>query len=140
MPKSGLEAFDATLHKSMQWVDEVGASFSSDRGVAYTALRTVLHALRDRLPVAEAIDLGAQLPMLIRGLYYEGWRGGKPTKMSKEDFLDAVRVPFATSMSNPHAEVVARSVLQVLAHHVSPGEIGDVMSVLPKELRPLLRP
>jgi uncharacterized protein (DUF2267 family) len=31
----------------------------------------VLHALRDRLTVEEASDLAAQLPMLIRGLYYE---------------------------------------------------------------------
>ncbi len=45
----------------------------SDRHAAYRVLRAVLHALRDRLTVAETVDLGAQLPMLIRGLYYEGW-------------------------------------------------------------------
>jgi len=30
--------------------------------------------LRDRLTVDEAVNLGAQLPMLVRGFYYEGWR------------------------------------------------------------------
>ena len=48
---------------------------------AYLALRTVLHTLRDRLSVEEAVQLGAQLPMLIRGFYYEGWTlKQKPTK------------------------------------------------------------
>ena len=63
---------------------------------AYMALRTVLHALRDRLTVEEAIQLGAQLPMLIRGFYYEGWNlKGKPHKeRHKEDFLDHIKKAF----------------------------------------------
>lgn len=38
-----------------------------DRHAAYLALRATLHALRDRLTVEEVAELGAQLPMLIRG-------------------------------------------------------------------------
>jgi hypothetical protein len=33
----------------------------------------MLHVLRDRLTIQEAVQPGAQLPMLIRGLYWEGW-------------------------------------------------------------------
>jgi uncharacterized protein (DUF2267 family) len=35
---------------------------------SFRLLRTVLQALRDWLPVNEAVDLGAQLPMLLRGV------------------------------------------------------------------------
>jgi uncharacterized protein (DUF2267 family) len=34
----------------------------------------MLHALRDRLPPEIAVHLSAQLPMLVRGIYYEGWK------------------------------------------------------------------
>jgi uncharacterized protein (DUF2267 family) len=60
---------------------------------SYLALRAVLHTLRDRLIVDEAIDLGAQLPMLVRGFYYENWQSvGKPLKYRhKEEFLNQVK-------------------------------------------------
>ena len=62
-----------------------------DKADAYKALRAVLQTLRDRLPMQEAVHFGAQLPMLLRGLYYEGWKPAQtPIKMSREEFLQAV--------------------------------------------------
>jgi uncharacterized protein (DUF2267 family) len=60
-----------------------------NRHKAYLALRATLHALRDRLTVEEVAQLGAQLPTLIRGFYYEGWDPtGKPLRVRhKEQFL-----------------------------------------------------
>jgi uncharacterized protein (DUF2267 family) len=54
---------------------------------AYQALRGTLHALRDRLPKEEAVQLAAQLPLLIKGMYYDGWTlRDKPEKFEKEEF------------------------------------------------------
>ena len=52
----------------------------------------MLHALRDRLTPDSAVHLGAQLPILVRGIYYEGWRiAGKPADYkSIQDFADVV--------------------------------------------------
>jgi uncharacterized protein (DUF2267 family) len=66
-------AFEVTLQHSQTWLDDVLDELrTDDRPLAYAILRGVLHALRDRLPQAEVVDLGAQLPMLLRGLYYDG--------------------------------------------------------------------
>ena len=105
---------------------------------AYLALRTVLHALRDRLTIEEAVQLGAQLPMLVRGLYYEGWTlKGKPHKeRHKEDFLAHIKDAFKEDVT-VRPESIARAVFKVLARRTSQGEIDDVKHLLPKALRDL---
>src|SRR6516225_9161143 len=90
MSLSTIAPIEGTIHTTNCWLKELMEELGwDDRQRAYHALGAVLHALRDRLTVAEAADLGAQLPMLIRGLYYEGWTpNGKPIKeRRKEDFL-----------------------------------------------------
>jgi uncharacterized protein (DUF2267 family) len=141
MSATGLEVFDRTLHKTHTWLKEIMETLGiKDRHRAYMALRAVLHALRDRLTVEEAAQLGAQLPMLIRGLYYEGWDPtGKPLKeRHKEEFLAHVarelRTPSGPAL-DPEAAV--RAVFGVLAHRVTEGELADIVGLLPKELRAL---
>jgi uncharacterized protein (DUF2267 family) len=101
-------------------------------------LRAVLHALRDRLTVEEAVHLGDQLPMLVRGIYYEAWRpAGKPEKIrSLDEFLEKISAHFAKAPPMD-PEDAARAVFQVLVRHVTAGEIYDVIHGLPKEIRAL---
>ena len=90
MSATGLDVFATTVQKTNSWLNDLMqiAGFQ-DRHKAYLALRAALHALRDRLTVEEVAQFGAQLPMLIRGFYYEGWDPtGKPPKVrDKEQFL-----------------------------------------------------
>jgi len=69
MSFTGLEVFDKTLQIAPVWLGEMGP----DRQRAHHALRAVRHALRDRLPLHLAAHLGAQLPLLVRGIYYDSW-------------------------------------------------------------------
>jgi uncharacterized protein (DUF2267 family) len=136
MTMSGLEVFDTTLHKTYSWLNEITDELHwEDRVRGYRALRVGLHALRDRLTVEEAAHLGAQLPMLIRGFYYEGWTpAGKPYKtQSQGEFLAAIREQFRGD-AEVDPERVARAVFKVLAKRVTEGEIKDVKGLLPKEL------
>jgi uncharacterized protein (DUF2267 family) len=97
----------------------------------------VLHALRDRLTVGEAVDLGAQLPMLVRGFYYEGWRpAGKPRKYrDKEHFLEQVRKE--APVLGDDAERAATAVFALLASEIAGGEPDQVRRLLPPEIREL---
>ena len=136
---TGLEVFDTTVHKTHIWLNDIMQELGwEDRYKAYVGLRTTLHALRDRLTVEETAQLAAQLPMLIRGLYYEGWDPtGKPQKVRhKEAFLTSIRDHFRND-PRVNAEQVARAVLKVLTQHVSEGEIADVKHLFPTELREL---
>jgi uncharacterized protein (DUF2267 family) len=139
MSLTTITPIESTIHTTNSWLKELMEELGwENRQRAYHALGAVLHALRDRLTVAEAADLGAQLPMLIRGLFSEGWTpNGKPVKERKrEDFLAHIAAAF-----RDHREVspegVAWAVFKVLQRHVSAGEIGDVKHVLPAEIRSL---
>ncbi len=140
MSNSLLEVFDASLQKTQVWlnelIDELGWENRPQK--ACLALRTALHALRDRLTVEEAVHLGAQLPILIRGVYYEGWKlTGKPVKeRHKSEFLDHIAAVFRDD-DTVDPEKVMRSVFKVLARHISKGEIESVKHLLPKSLRDL---
>jgi uncharacterized protein (DUF2267 family) len=139
MSMTGLDVFDRTVHKTNSWLNELMEILGwDDRHKAYLALRVTLHALRDRLTVEETAQLGAQLPMLIRGFYYEGWDPtGKPLKVRQaEEFLARIEEHFSDD-EQVDAELVSRAVFTVLSNRVTEGEIEDVKHVLPAELRGL---
>jgi uncharacterized protein (DUF2267 family) len=139
MSATGLDVFDTTLQKTNSWLKDVMYMLGwQDRRKAYLALRATLHALRDRLTVEEVAQLGAQLPMLVRGFYYEGWDPtGKPLReRHKELFLAHIERQFSGD-DRIDPEEAARVVFTVLANRVTAGEIEDVQHVLPDELRDL---
>jgi uncharacterized protein (DUF2267 family) len=139
MSATGLGVFDTTLYKTHRWLNELMLILNwQDRQRAYLALRVTLHALRDRLTVEETAQLAAQLPMLIRGFYYEGWDpSGKPWKVRHVDeFLARIEQAMPGDLA-VDAERIARAVFTVLATKVTEGEIEDVRHVLPAEIRSL---
>jgi uncharacterized protein (DUF2267 family) len=100
MSATGVTSLDHTVLETNVWLRDVQEEIHLEtRQEAYNALRAVLHTLRDRLPPEVAIKLGAQLPLLLRRLYYEGWHAaGTPTKERHiEDFINHVGAPKAVS-------------------------------------------
>src|SRR5688500_8251034 len=92
MSMTGLNVFDKTLQTTNIWLNEIGEETGPDRQRAFHALRAVLHAVRDRLPVDVSAHLAAQLPLLIRGAYYDGWNPSpSPARnRSRKRFLEQV--------------------------------------------------
>jgi uncharacterized protein (DUF2267 family) len=139
MTTTATAPFEHTVHTTNVWINELMDILEcDDRHHAYKALRAVLHALRDRLPMEEVVDLAAQLPMLVRGLYYEGWKpNAKPVKVrTKADFLAPIAAAFQDD-PEIYPEAVTWGVFRLLERHVSHGEINDVKHVIPEELRVL---
>lgn len=141
MPMTGLDAFDTTVQKSDAWLSRIREELGwESRQRAYHALRAVLHALRDRLTIEETADVSAQLPMLIRGLFYDGWRPSTvPQKYrTKEEFLHRIGRYFGPEQeAESDPEEVARAVLGVLARSITQGEVENLKNMLPAEIREL---
>lgn len=139
MSQPGLEVFDSTLQKTHVWLNELQElAHLPDQHAAFQALRAVLHTLRDRLSVDVAAHLGAQLPVLIRGVFYEGWHpAGKPEKIrSREEFLGQIEEAFMGPETTDPARL-AMGVFELLNHHLSPGSPEKIRQVLPREMMEL---
>jgi uncharacterized protein (DUF2267 family) len=138
MGATGLEVFDTTIQTTNRWLKEIMETTGPDRRRAYHVLTAVLHALRDRLTVDEVAHLGAQLPVLVRGLYYDQWHpAGKPERLRhKDEFLTAVAEEL-DDIGPINPERATRAVLAVLEHHIALGEIEDVRGIMPSRLREL---
>jgi uncharacterized protein (DUF2267 family) len=96
-------------------------------------LGAVLHALRDRLGVEVSAHVSAQLPMLVRGLFYEGWDPtGTPTRLSLDEFLERVEHD-ARLKGRSAAEDAVRAVFAVLWDKLGEGTVGHATAVLPEE-------
>jgi uncharacterized protein (DUF2267 family) len=138
MQATHVESIERTIQKTNEWLkaiqDEMGAE---DREQAYLALRATLHALRDRLMPDEALHLGAQLPALIRGVYFGGWTlADKPAKIrSRDEFLGVIAVEAGEARFD--YELAARAVFEVLSEKISAGEVRDVLAGLPAPIREL---
>jgi uncharacterized protein (DUF2267 family) len=138
MSAQHLEALESTVQKTHLWIDTVAEAAHMDTHTAYQALRAVLQTLRDRLPAEEAAHLGAQLPMLVRGFYYEGWRPSEaPQRLDRESFLERVGERIVSSrILDP--EAVVQTVLTVVGRFLSAGELEKIGRILPADLRDLL--
>ncbi|MEX2431063.1 MAG: DUF2267 domain-containing protein, partial [Dehalococcoidia bacterium] len=78
-------------------------------------------------------------PMLIRGMYYQGWKpADKPVReRDLMSFQDRVDAELRNRQLVIDANNAAESVFRLLSKKVSKGEVEDVISILPAGLKQL---
>ncbi len=127
--------FEKMVQEANLWIADLCTEMGcEDRQVAYHVLRGVLFALRDRLPTVEVFDLAAQLPTLIRGIFFEGYRGAGPVKYNRNQFIEVVNEELQMA-GGADAETAIRAMFNVLAEHISEGEVLHIREVLPGDIR-----
>jgi len=135
------EIFQSTLDKTMHWLKDIKNECGlHDTHQSYTLLRAVLFTLRDRMPINECVHFGAQLPMLIRGFFFEGWVPvdcPKKEVKSKEDFFNCVRSHIGNRPGTlaDNVEQYTMGVLRVLNKHIPGGEITKLEHLMPHDIQ-----
>jgi uncharacterized protein (DUF2267 family) len=138
MNASGLEVWDKSIRTTNIWLDEIMSAAGSNRQAAWQALGAVLRTLRDRLPMEVAAHLGAQLPLLVRGAYFEQWHDPAHTLRlrSIDEFVDLVDQRLGYTRMDP--VLITAAVFRTLAQHIDEGQIAKVFAVLPGSIRTAL--
>jgi uncharacterized protein (DUF2267 family) len=136
MSATGLEVFDKTLQTTNIWLGEIEREIGPDRHVAWKVLSTVLHKLRDRLPVDLSAHLGSQLPLLVRGAYYEQYHPARqPSDCNDVDQFIAEVAKWLSDIRPVDPERATAAVFALLSRHLSEGQVAKVRQALPEPLR-----
>lgn len=140
MPTTRLDGFEHAIHTTNIWVNTVAEALGTDdRHYTYRVLRAWLHTLRDRLTVDVAAHFAAQLPELLRGVYYDGWDpSAVPIKYDREAFVQHFAREARTSVDDAPRTVAAITV--ALREHFSAGQLETVLQQFPQDVRDLLQP
>lgn len=141
MSTTHVPALDRTVQQTQAWLGHIAQEMGwDDNQKSYAALRAVLHALRDRLPPDEAVDLASQLPMLVRGIYFEGWKpAATPLACrDKQEFLSRVGAA-APALEEAEVARAAAAVFRELATELDWGEVEEAMDAMPEPVRELWR-
>ena len=141
MAGTSVDAVKRTVQKSNEWLRDLAADLGVDERTAWRVLRAYLQLLRDRLTVDEAAQLAAQLPHLLRGVFYEGFDPSRqPERIRDRDvFLERLRERAQLADAEEAAHVAAAAT-RVLRRHITEGEFEDLLAQLPAEIRGVLVP
>jgi uncharacterized protein (DUF2267 family) len=135
--RTEVTAVDHSVEKANEWLQQLASELGKpgDRRHAFRVLRAFFHTLRDRLPMETTAHLAAQLPDLLRGVYYEGWRPSRVpmTYHDNATFLDLVAAD-AGLAGETEAAYAVEAASRVLRRHVTAGELADVRAVLPPSI------
>ncbi len=138
MATTGLEVFDKTLHTTNQWLDEICAEIGPDKHLAWHVLGAVLRSIRDELLIGQSAHLAAQLPLLVRGAYFDQYRpAAQPVaERSQEDFIARIRQELA-GCRPVRPDLAATAVMRTLNRHITEGQVKKARDALPKGIRAL---
>src|SRR5258705_2097244 len=138
MPQARPDAFNHAVHTANIWLADVSSALgTTDRRFTRRAVRAWLHTMRDRLTVNSAAKFGQQLPELLRGEYYDGW---EPTRVPVKYTIDQYLLRFATEafISLDEVPETAAAITEVVADHMSPGQLKQTLAELPTDLRRMI--
>lgn len=129
---------DTSLRRTHEWLHEIGGELGSDNErAAYAALKATLHAVRDRLPSELVAHFGAEMPMLVRGIYYDGWRpsAARLKAAYQQDFCESIYGELDAHDGMQTVENVAGAVIRVVERRIAPCQVADVVQALPEQAR-----
>src|SRR5262245_45958436 len=138
MAATGLEVFDKTLHTTNQWLDEICAEIGPDRHLAWHVLGAVLRSIRDELLIGQSAHLAAQLPLLVRGAFFDQYRpAAQPVpERSQEDFIARIRHELA-GCRPVRPDLAARAVMARHNRDNTEGKAKKALDAQPKDIRAL---
>jgi uncharacterized protein (DUF2267 family) len=138
MIDTNVRAINKSLHETNDWLEAYMKKCSlDDHEQAYSVMRATFHAIRDRIPEDEATDFAAQLPMIIRGFYFEGFNPEDvPKKIRDENefFFDYLGSKIADSI-DIDPRLAFNKLFELCGEHITSAQVDHVISMFPQDIQ-----
>lgn len=138
--------FDKYAQDGNKFLKDLAADLGHPEEInrAAIVLRSTLHILRDRITMAESLNLVSQLPMFLKAVYVENWKyREKPERIGNiDEFKEKVKEEQLRYGEEEfdwdiHTDEIIKKVFKVLGRYVSEGEMKDIHAQVPDALHPL---
>ncbi len=138
--RTKVTALDHAIDSAHTWINDVAREFDTeDREFAYRVLRAWLHTLRDRLTVEANAHFAAQLPDLIRGIFYQAWNpNAVPDKYDAEAYT--ARFSREANIALDDVGKAAAATTAAVLHHLPVAQVAKALGQLPTDIRKILQP
>ena len=143
MSTTSSDVFDRAVQRAHEWLKDLAGELGTDddRAYAYRSLRTYLHVVRDRVPPEQAVDFASQLPMLFRGVFYEGWSPARTPQTYRDGETFLALLADGAQLAGPtEAAFVAEATTRMFRRHMSVRQVDELLGALPGAVRRLLQP
>jgi uncharacterized protein (DUF2267 family) len=139
MSAQGLEVIDHTVQLTHAWINDLRAMLEWDSSRdTLRLLRATLAQIRDHLGHNEVAQLSAQLPLLIRGMFFEGWQPAHtPVHDRALDHFVAAIAATVGDVKDWRGFEDIEIVMRLLNAKITEGEIADIKAGLPTAIRHL---
>ncbi len=138
--------FDKYAAKGNEFLNLLKDDLQVPAEKASRILRAVLHGLRNHLSIQESMQLLAQLPMALKGIYVDQWDISKTTPRIHHlsGFLEEIRnidkgLAGYDFGNDENAARVVKAVFRTMAMYVSGGELENIIGMLPREIQQFMR-
>lgn len=144
-----LKNFDQHAQKGNEFLNHLATELGdkSNREGASRILRAVFRTLRNHLTLEENFQLLAQLPVVLKGIYVDGWAPmKKPPNVTRklDGFYSEIMqeegyLAWKDFSNEEEIAKAVKAVFKVMSDYVSKGQYEDMQAVLPKELKVLFK-
>lgn len=133
--------FEKYASKGNEFINRLQSNLGvNDRDHAARILRSTFRVIRNHLSVEESFQLIAQLPMVLKAVYVEGWKLTDHKRITNLDefFIEIIQEEGHSSWRDFSSknEVLdsVRAVLQTLREYVSKQEMDQALATLPRKI------
>jgi len=137
----GIDALDHGVQELNGWIKDIADRLGTDeRRLAHCALRATLHALRDRVGPDHASHLAAQLPLLVRSIFFDGYNPAVTPRRerSRGAFLEQVHIEGVQPLDLMELERAVKVVLAVLGERTHHAQVENIAAMFPDDFADLL--
>lgn len=137
--------FEKFIHEAHEYFNHLASELGhpNEQKRVVIIWRAVMHTIRDRIHMSEALDLASPLPMILKGMFIEGWKfRDKP--LYNFDTLDEMKTQVKAHQNrygeakfdwSKSTEEIISITLDSLTKYVPAEQLEQIRNQLPKDIK-----